>query len=71
MEIWKNSILFESVLKALFTVASQRTSIRMADETIGSSIKTLENKYDFLKFVNTGGTKKIHKVILLLVFHQK
>jgi hypothetical protein len=59
MEICKNSILFESVLKALFTVASRRTSIRMADETIGSSIKTLENKYDFLKFVNTGGTKRI------------
>jgi hypothetical protein len=59
MESWKNSILLESVLKALHTVASRRTSTRMADETIGSSIKTLENKYDFLKFVNTGGTKSI------------
>ncbi len=59
MESWKNSILLESVLKALHTVASRRTSIRMADETIGSSIKTLENKYDFLKYVNTGGTKSI------------
>jgi len=53
MDSWKNSILLESVLKAVYTVASRRTSIRMADETIGSSIKTLENKYDFLKYVNT------------------
>ncbi len=59
MDNWKNSVLLESVLKALHTVASRRTSIRMADETIGSSIKTLENKYDFLKYVNTGGTKNI------------
>jgi hypothetical protein len=59
MESWKNSVLLESVLKALYNVASQRTSISMANETIGSSIKTMENKYDFLKFVNTGGTKSI------------
>jgi len=59
MESWKNSILLESVLKALHTVASRRTSICMANETIGSSIKTLQNKYNFLKYVNTGGTKSI------------
>jgi len=59
LDNWKNSVLLESVLKALHTVASRRTSIRMADETIGSSIKTLENKYDFLKYVNTGGVKNI------------
>jgi hypothetical protein len=59
LDNWKNSVVLESVLKALHMVASRRTSIRMADETIGSSIKTLENKYDFLKFVNAGGTKSI------------
>jgi DNA-binding protein Fis len=59
MKNGKNSILLESVLKSLYTIASRRTSIRMANETIGSSIKTLENKYDFLKFVNTGRTKSI------------
>ncbi len=53
MDNWKNSVLIESVLKALYTVASRRTSQRTADETIGSSIKTLENKYDFLKYINT------------------
>ncbi|MCJ7570813.1 MAG: hypothetical protein MUO82_02905 [Candidatus Thermoplasmatota archaeon] len=58
MESWKNSILLESVLKALHTVTSRRTSILLANETIGSSIKTLEKKYDFLKYVDIGGTKK-------------
>jgi len=53
MEKWKNSVLIESILKALYTVASRRTSNRMAEETIGSSIKTLENKYEFLKYINT------------------
>jgi len=52
MENWKNSVVVESVLKALYTVASRRTSSKMAQETIGSSIKTLENKYDFLKYIN-------------------
>ena len=52
MESWKNSILLESVLKALHTVTSRRTSILLANETIGSSIKTLEKKYDFLKYVD-------------------
>jgi hypothetical protein len=59
LDNWKNSVLLESVLKALHTVASRRTSIRMADEAIGASIKTLENKYDFFKYINTGGKKGI------------
>jgi len=54
MESWRNSVLLESVLKALHTVASRRTSMRTADETIGASIKTLEKKYDFLKYINMG-----------------
>jgi len=58
MQNWKNSVLLESVLKALYTVASRRTSVRSAGEAIGSSIKTLENKYDFLKFVDAN-TKDI------------
>jgi hypothetical protein len=54
MENWKNSVLIESVIKALYIVASRRTSNKMAEETIGSSIKTLEKKYDFFKYVNPG-----------------
>ena len=51
MENVKNSILLEAVLKALYTVAGRRTSNRFADKTIGSTIKTLEETYDFLKYV--------------------
>jgi hypothetical protein len=60
LENWKNSVLLESVLKALYTVASRRTSTKSAEEAIGSSIKTLENKYNFLKFVDAK-TKDISK----------
>jgi len=54
MESWRNSVLLESVLKALHTVASRRTSLKTAQETIGASIKTLEKKYNFLKYINMG-----------------
>lgn len=47
----KNSILLESVLKALYTVTDRRTSGRLANKTIGSTLKTLEESYDFLKYV--------------------
>jgi len=48
----KNSVLLKYVLKALYNVASRRTSAKTADETIGSSIKTLERKFDFLRYVD-------------------
>ncbi len=51
MEKISNSILFEAFLKALFNVASRRTTSIFADEAIGATIKTLENRYDFMKFV--------------------
>lgn len=38
-------------MKALYAVASRRTSKKFADETIGSTIKTLERKYDVFKYV--------------------
>jgi len=48
----KNSILLEAVITAIYNVASRRTSFKFADESIGSTIKTLEGKYDFLKYVD-------------------
>ena len=48
----KNSVLLKHVVKALYNVASRRTSAKTADETIGSSIKTLERKFDFLRYVD-------------------
>ena len=52
MEQIKNSVLLRSVLTAIYNVASRRTSSKSADEAIGSTIKTLERKYDFLRHVN-------------------
>ena len=49
---FKNSVLIEAILTALYNVACRRTSSKFADETIGSTIKTLEGKFDFLKYVN-------------------
>lgn len=51
MEKITNAYLLESVLKALYTVAGRRTSSKFADKTIGSTIKTLEETYDFLRYV--------------------
>ena len=47
----KNSILLEAVITAIYNVASRRTSLKYADESIGSTIKTLEGKYGFLKLI--------------------
>ena len=51
MEKLKNSILLKSVLTSIFNAASRRTSTRSASEVMGSSIKTLERKFDFFKYV--------------------
>ena len=48
----KNSILLEAIITAIYNVASRRTSSKFADESIGSTIKTLQGKYDFLKFID-------------------
>lgn len=47
----KNSDLLHDIIKAIYTVASRRTSSKFADETIGSTINTLEGKYDFLRHI--------------------
>ncbi|MCK4902513.1 MAG: hypothetical protein KAS76_04075 [Thermoplasmatales archaeon] len=52
MEPLKNSVLLRSVITAIYNAASRRTSSKSADESIGSTIKTLEKKYDFLRHVN-------------------
>jgi hypothetical protein len=57
VEKLKNSVLLKSVLTSIFNTASRRTSTRSAGEVLGSSIKTLERKFDFFKYVylNPGG----------------
>lgn len=47
-----NSALLRYIINALYNVASRRTTSKYAEETIGSSIKTLERKFDFLRYIN-------------------
>ena len=51
MEDIKNSVLIDTLMKALYAVASRRTSGKFADETIGSTIKTLERKHEIFKYI--------------------
>jgi len=46
-----NSIMLKELTKALFSVVGRRTSVKSADATIGSLIKTLEGKFHFLKSI--------------------
>jgi hypothetical protein len=47
----KNSEVIKKILQALYTVASRRTSQSFASTVIGAIIKTLEQNYPFLRYV--------------------
>ena len=47
-----NSDLLKVTLKALYTTASRRTTQAFAVAVIDSILKTIEEKFDFLKYVN-------------------
>ena len=47
-----NTYVIGSIIRSLFHVAARRTTQGFAAKVIGSIIKTLEQKYDFLKYVN-------------------
>jgi len=49
---YTNSYVLGEILKALYHVAGRRTTFGFAAKVIGSIIKTLEPKYEFLKFVS-------------------
>jgi hypothetical protein len=48
----KNSEVLSSILHALYSVASRRTTQSFAATVIGAIVKTLEQNYDFLKYVH-------------------
>ena len=48
----KNSDVIGSILRALYAVASRRTTQSFATTVIGAIIKTLEPNYEFLKYVH-------------------
>ena len=46
-----NSYVLGEIIRALYHVAGRRTTQGFAAKVIGSIIRTLEQKYDFLKYV--------------------
>ena len=48
----KNSEVLGGILRTLYIVASRRTSQTFAATVIGAIIKTLEQNYDFLRYIN-------------------
>jgi hypothetical protein len=48
----KNSEVLDGILRAVYTVASRRTTQSFAATVLGAIIKTLEQNYDFLKYVH-------------------
>jgi len=48
----KHSEVIGGILRTLYSVASRRTSQTFASTVIGAIIKTLEQNYDFLRYIN-------------------
>jgi len=61
----KNSELLRRMIKALYDTAGRRTYPSFAFSVIGAIIKTLEKKYDFLKFVNFHSGAAFDELILI------
>ncbi len=51
MGTYKNSYVLGQILRSLYHVAGRRTTESFAAKVIGSIIKTLEQKYEFLEYV--------------------
>lgn len=48
---YKNSEVLDAIIRSLYAVAGRRTTKSFAATVIGSIIKTLETRYEFLKYV--------------------
>jgi hypothetical protein len=65
MAVIKNSELLTRMLKALYDTTSRRTYPNFAIAVLGAITKTLEKKYEFLKYVNFHGGTVSEDVILI------
>jgi hypothetical protein len=63
----KNSEVLGSILRTLYFVASRRTSQTFAATVIGAIIKTLEQNYDFLRYVNIENPEFTNSEIIINV----
>ncbi len=58
-----NSTLIKEMLKAIYIVASRRTSHDFAVVVISSIIKNLEKRYDFLKYVKINSEDDSEEIV--------
>ncbi|KYK24079.1 hypothetical protein AYK25_01975 [Thermoplasmatales archaeon SM1-50] len=66
----KNSEVIESILVTLYRVASRRTSQTFASTVIGTIIKTLEQNYSFLKYVNIENPEFINSEFIISISNE-
>ena len=66
----KNSEVLGGILRTLYIVASRRTSQTFAATVIGAIIKTLEQNYDFLKYINIENPEYTNSEIVINISNE-
>ena len=66
----KNSEVIGGILRTLYSVASRRTSQTFAATVIGTIIKTLEQNYDFLKYINIENPEYTNSEIIINISNE-
>jgi len=66
----KNSEVIGGILRTLYMVASRRTSQTFAATVIGAIIKTLEQNYEFLKYINIENPEYTNSEIVINISNE-
>ncbi|MFA5102616.1 MAG: hypothetical protein WC525_05640, partial [Candidatus Thermoplasmatota archaeon] len=66
----KNSEALGGILRTLYLVASRRTSQTFAATVIGAIIKTLEQNYDFLRYINIENPEYTNSEIIINISNE-
>ncbi|HIH28357.1 MAG TPA: hypothetical protein HA260_00985, partial [Thermoplasmata archaeon] len=66
----KNSEVIGGILRTLYMVASRRTSQTFAATVIGAIIKTLEQNYDFLRYINIENPEYTNSEIVINISNE-
>jgi len=66
----KNSEVLGGILRTLYMVASRRTSQTFAATVIGAIIKTLEQNYDFLRYINIENPEYTNSEIVINISNE-
>jgi len=59
----KNSEIVKNVIRALYTTAGRRTTQSFAVAVIGAIVKTLEQRFDFLKYLSVNAEREPDQVV--------